>query len=114
MMASSGPAMATAILPSPDPWKSGHLLKIAQVHVVADVALGGVIRRGEIPRGLHAGAERPADHEPPLLAVADLTVQRLEVPAGRDRPPELLDQPACRRLAGHADRRAPVRRSGAA
>src|SRR5260370_7718267 len=94
MMASSGPAMATAILPSPDPWKSGHLLKIAQVHVVADVALGGVIRRGEIPRGLHAGAERPADHEPPLLAVADLTVQRLEGPAGRDRPPQLLDQPA--------------------
>src|SRR5258708_31081647 len=93
MRAASGPAMATAILPSPDPWKSGHLLKIAQVHVVADVALGGVIRRGEIPRGLHAGAERPADHEPPLLAVADLTVQRLEVPAGRDPPPELLHQP---------------------
>src|SRR5215470_17098983 len=76
----------------PDRREPGHLLQITQVHVVADVAPGRVVRRGEIPRGLHAGAERPGDGQPPLLAQADLVVQRRQVPAGGDLLPEAADE----------------------
>src|SRR6266567_9491538 len=72
----------------PDRRETGHLLQITQVHVVADVASGRVVWRGEIPRGLHTGAERPGDGQPPLLAQADLVVQGRQVPAGGDLLPE--------------------------
>src|SRR6266487_3383799 len=76
----------------PDRREPGHLLQITQVHVVTDVAPGRIIGRGEIPRGLHAGAERPGDGQPPLLAQADLAVQRGQVPPGGDLLPEAADE----------------------
>src|SRR5712692_1181126 len=79
--------------------EAGHLLKIGQVPMVADVAPRGVVGGGEVPRSLGAGAERLADSKPPLLALPDLTVQRHEVPACGDLPPEFPDQPGRRQIA---------------
>src|SRR5215469_10653287 len=78
--------------------------------MVADVATRGVIRRGEVPRGPLARAECPADGDPPLLALADLTVERPQVPARGDLPPELPDQPGRRRIAGQVGLLVRVRR----
>src|SRR6266487_3885892 len=89
--------------PPPDRREPGHLLQITQVHVVTDVAPGRVIGRGEIPRGLHAGAERPGDGQPPLLAQADLVVQLCQVPAGGDLLPEAAGQRGRRRIVRQVD-----------
>ena len=68
--------------------------------MVADVATRRVVARGEVPRRLDTGAECPAHGETALLALADLTVQRLEVPARDDLLAESLQQPGRSRIVG--------------
>ena len=53
-----------------DGWVAGHLLEIAEVHVVADVAARRVVRRGVVPRRLGRPLPRAFDDgDPPLLAL---------------------------------------------
>ena len=68
--------------------------------MVADVAPRRIVGWGEIPRGLRAGAERAANRDPPLLALADLAIQGGEVPSRGDLTPELPGEPGRRRVAG--------------
>src|SRR5439155_7484828 len=71
---------------APDRREAGHLLEIGKGPVAADVAPGGVVGRGKVPRGRCSGAERVVDGNPPPLALADLAVQGREVPARSDLP----------------------------
>jgi hypothetical protein len=68
--------------------------------VVADVASGCAVGRGEIPRIRSTGAERAADRDPPPLALPDRAIQAREIPPGGDLPPQLLGQPGRRWVAG--------------
>ena len=77
----------------PDRREAGHLLQIGQVHVVADVAARGVVGRGEVPRRLHAGAERLAHGDPPLLALREPRGPASRGPSAR-RPPAGTPPPA--------------------
>src|SRR5262249_15832917 len=84
-------------------WVAGHSLKIAKVHMVADVAPRRTVRRVEIPRDLVARAERFTHGDTPLLALPDLAVHPRHIPPRRAFPPELPGQHGCRWIAGQVD-----------
>ena len=70
---------------------AGFAFQVAEVPVVPDVAVGGVVVGGVVPRRPDTGVERGADGVPALLAQPDVPVERGEIPARRDLLAERAD-----------------------